>query len=231
MPLAPGGDPQALYAGLIAQRPGALGGYLDCGTFQVLSASPERFLRFDPATRRVQTSPIKGTAPAGELPRLLASAKDRAEHVMIVDLERNDLGRVCEPGSVRVDRMLEPMDLPTVHHLVSTVQGTVRPHVGVAAMLRATFPGGSITGAPKVAAMAAIEELEPVRRGVYCGALGWFQPGGAFDLNVAIRTAVVQGDALHVHAGGGIVYDSTPEGEHEECLLKARAFLQAVGCP
>ena len=149
---------------------------------------------------------------------------------MIVDLERNDLGRVCEPGSVGVEGMLSPMDLPTVHHLVSTVRGTVRPGLGLAQVLRATFPGGSITGAPKVAAMRAIETLEPVRRGLYCGAVGWFSPDGAFDLNLAIRTAVVLDGELHVHAGGGVVMDSTPEGEHDECWLKARAFLDAVGC-
>lgn len=229
VPVAPGGDAHALFGTLMENRPEALGCYLDCGQFQVVSASPERFLRFDPTTRRLQTEPIKGTVARGRLPELLHSAKDRAEHVMIVDLERNDLGRVCEPGSVGVDGMMRPMDLPTVHHLVTTVAGTARPEAGLAEILRATFPGGSVTGAPKVAAMRAIEELEPVRRGVYCGAVGWFGPDGGFDLNLAIRTAVVQGGGLHIHAGGGVVIDSTPQGEYEECWLKARAFLDAVG--
>ena len=229
VPLAPGADPAALYRRLIAERPAPFAAYLDCGRFQVLGASPERFLRYDPGTRRLTTEPIKGTAPAGRLDDLLGSAKDRAEHVMIVDLARNDLGRVCEPGSVVVDDMLRPMTLPSVHHLVSTVRGELRPGVGLADVLRATFPGGSITGTPKVAAMHAIEALEPVRRGVYCGALGWFRPDGAFDLNLAIRTAVMMDDTLHVHAGGGIVIDSTPEGEHDECWLKARSLLEAVG--
>ena len=230
-PLMPGGDPEALYAQLMADRPDALGCYLDCGPFQVLSASPERFLRFDPTGRRIDTEPIKGTAPRGRLTDLLTSAKDRAEHVMIVDLARNDLGRICEPGTVAVEGMLRPMDLPALHHLVSTVHGVVKADVGLADMLRATFPGGSVTGAPKIAAMKAIEELEPVRRGVYCGAVGWFRPDGAFDLNLAIRTAVAMNDTLHVHAGGGVVIDSTPEGEHAECWLKARGILEAIGAP
>jgi anthranilate/para-aminobenzoate synthase component I len=229
VPLEAGGDPQTLYETLLTPHPSAFACYLDCGSFQIVGASPERFLAFDPATRLLRTEPIKGTAPAGRLAELLASDKDRAEHVMIVDLERNDLGRVCEPGTVRVQGMLRSMDLPGLHHLVTTVEGRTRIGIGLADMLRATFPGGSITGAPKVAAMQLIEELEPVRRGVYCGAVGWFRPDGAFDLGLAIRTAVVRNDELHVHAGGGVVMDSTPEGEHDECWLKARRFLEAVG--
>jgi para-aminobenzoate synthetase component 1 len=200
------------------------------GAGTVVGNSPERFLRCD-GRGAVETRPIKGTRPrtgvaaADELARreLQASPKDRAEHVMIVDLERNDLGRVCQSGSVVVEGLARVMDLPTVFHLVSTVRGTLRPEVGLAELLRATFPGGSVTGAPKQRAMEIIEELEPFRRGPYTGATGWLGATGDLDLAVAIRTALVR-ERLTLSVGGGIVADSTPEAELAETTAKAAAF-------
>ncbi|BDG60457.1 aminodeoxychorismate synthase component I [Caldinitratiruptor microaerophilus] len=227
---------RALYRRLRAVNPAPFSAYLDCGDLAVVSASPERFLRVDPATRRVETRPIKGTRRRSPVPaedqrlaaELLASEKDRAELVMIVDLERNDLGRVCEYGSVRVPDLRRLEGYPTVWHTVATVEGRLLPGAGPAALLAATFPGGSITGAPKVRAMEIIEELEPVRRGVYTGAIGWFGWDGALDLNIAIRTfTVVRGEA-HFHAGGGIVADSDPAAEYEETLAKALGLLRAL---
>jgi para-aminobenzoate synthetase component 1 len=160
---------------------------------------------------------------------LLASAKDRAEHVMIVDLERNDLGRVCQTGSVGVEGVARVLDLPTVHHLVTTVRGRLRPEVGLVELLAATFPGGSITGAPKRRAMQIIDELEPVARGPYTGATGWLGAAGDLDLAVAIRTALVSGGRLSLSLGGGIVADSTPEDEWAETEVKALAFARLCG--
>lgn len=150
---------------------------------------------------------------------------------MVVDLERNDLGRVCVPGSVEVSRLLAPEAYATVHHLVSTVRGRLRPGTGLPDLLRATFPGGSITGAPKVRAMEIIDALEPARRGIYCGAVGYLDAGGGGDLNIAIRTAWQTGGRLYYQAGGGIVADSNPENEWEEMGWKARAFLEACRLP
>jgi para-aminobenzoate synthetase component I len=186
----------------------------------VASASPERFLHRD--GRQVTSSPIKGTAaePSGFL------AKDRAENVMIVDLVRNDLGRVCEWGSVAVPALCAVERHPGLVHLVSTVTGQLRPDVSWAELIAATFPPGSVTGAPKLAALEVIDRLEPVPRGVYCGAVGWVdadrQQG---DLNVAIRTFWVEHDQLHLGTGGGITWDSTPEGEWAETELKAHRLL------
>jgi anthranilate/para-aminobenzoate synthase component I len=157
----------------------------------------------------------------------VASAKDRAEHVMIVDLERNDLGRVCRTGSVRVDELMRLCALPTVFHLVSTVRGRLRADVGLEALLRATFPGGSVTGAPKRRAMEIIDELEPARREIYTGATGWLGAAGDLDLAVAIRTATVTAGRLSLWVGGGIVADSDPAAEWEETEVKARAFRAA----
>ena len=237
VPLPAGASPAALYRRLRAESPAPFGAFLECHGFQVLSNSPERLLRFDAATRRLETQPIKGTRgrhadPVRDVQAaadLRADPKERAEHVMIVDLQRNDLGRVCAPGSVRVDGLLRVESFAHLHHLVSTVSGRVREGVGLAEILRATFPGGSITGAPKVEAMRVVRRCEPVRRGIYCGALGYFRPDGSFDLALPIRTAVVQSGSLHVYAGGGVVADSTPAGEVEESWLKATAFLRACG--
>jgi para-aminobenzoate synthetase component 1 len=161
--------------------------------------------------------------------QLRRSEKDQAELNMIVDLERNDLGRVCEVGSVRVTQLRTIEDHPTVYHGVATVEGILRAEVGLVNLLRATFPGGSVTGAPKIRAMEIIDELEPTRRGAYCGAIGWIGPGGAMELNVAIRTMMAKGGRIHVPVGGGIVADSEPEGEYAETLVKARAMFEAIG--
>jgi para-aminobenzoate synthetase component 1 len=198
----------------------------------IVGNSPERFLRVE-RDGRIETRPIKGTrarggdaaSDAAARAALTASVKDRAEHVMIVDLERNDLGRVCEVGSVVVEGLLRVVELPTVFHLVSTVRGRLRAEVGLAELLRATFPGGSITGAPKRRAMEIIEELEPVRRGVYTGATGWLGAAGDLDLAVAIRTATVAGGQLSLSIGGGIVADSDAAAEWEETEIKASAFV------
>ena len=157
------------------------------------------------------------------------SIKDQAELNMIVDLERNDLGRVCEIGSVRVTRPREIETHPTLYHGAATVEGTLRPDVGFVDLLRATFPGGSITGAPKIRAMEIIEELEPTRRGPYCGAIGYLEPDGTMEFNIAIRTMVIKDGIAHVPVGGGIVADSHPGDEYEETLVKARAMLAALG--
>jgi anthranilate/para-aminobenzoate synthase component I len=191
--------------------------------------SPERFLRLHP-DHRVETRPIKGTRPrsAGEdaAAALRQSPKDRAEHVMIVDLERNDLGRVCLPGTVGVEGFARLVSLATVHHLVTTVRGRLRPDVTFPGLLRATFPGGSITGAPKIRAMEIIDELEPVARGPYTGATGWLGAAGDLDLAIAIRTALVRDGRLTLWVGGGIVADSVPEEELRETEVKAQAFVR-----
>ena len=194
----------------------------------VCSLSPELFLRR--RDRRVITEPIKGTAPRLEGPETLAaSPKDRAENVMIVDLMRNDLGRVCEYGSVVVDELAEPRPAPGVWHLVSTVAGTLRPEVGDADLLRATFPPGSVTGAPKIQTMRVIAELEATAREAYTGAIGYASPLAGLELNVAIRTLETSGERIWMGAGGGIVADSDPEAELEECLVKARPVVEAAG--
>jgi para-aminobenzoate synthetase component 1 len=197
--------------------------------------SPERFLSRT-VSGQVETWPIKGTRPRDpadlaleQAADLLASAKDRAEHVMIVDLERNDLGRVCETGSVQVMDLCQLLTLPTVHHLVTKVRGQLRPSVGLAELLRATFPGGSVTGAPKIRAMEIIAELEPARRGPYTGATGWLGAAGDLDLAVAIRTALIRAQQLTLWVGGGIVADSEPAAELAETWDKARAFSRVLG--
>lgn len=228
-------DPIVLYETLRATSPAPFGAYLDTGDFRVLSNSPERFLRR--LGDRVETRPIKGTRPRRTDPaadraaaaELQASEKDAAEHLMIVDLERNDLGRVCEYGSVVVEELARLESYWNVHHLVSTVSGRLRPGVGTAELLRATFPGGSITGAPKVRAMEIIDELEPTSRGVYTGAMGYLSACGGIDLNIAIRTIVYDGEKAYFQVGGGIVADSDPASEYDETLDKATAFFALLG--
>jgi para-aminobenzoate synthetase component 1 len=204
------------------------------GGTALVGNSPERFLSRT-VSGRVETWPIKGTRPRdlsdpshGQAAELLASTKDRAEHVMIVDLERNDLGRVCETGSVQVMDLCQLLTLPTVHHLVTKVRGQLRPEVGLAELLRATFPGGSVTGAPKIRAMEIIAELEPARRGPYTGATGWLGAAGDLDLALAIRTALIRDQQLTLWVGGGIVADSEPAAELAETWDKARAFNRAL---
>jgi len=187
-------------------------------------------------TRTVHTRPIKGTSPRSADPdedrllaaQLLHSPKDRAEHIMIVDLERNDLGRVAEIGSVQVAEMMALEGYAQVYHLTSTVRAQLRDNVDVETLLRATFPGGSITGAPKVRAMQIIEELEPVAREVYTGAIGYIAFHGGLDLNIAIRTAVIRDDRITLYGGGGIVADSEPEREYEEIRAKLCGWFQAM---
>ena len=225
----------ALAAQLGRQHPVPYGAYLDLGSTQVVANSPELFLRR--RGRRVETRPIKGTRPRGDGPsddaalaaELLRDPKERAEHVMIVDLERNDLGRVAAVGSVAVEAHARLESHPTVHHLVSRVVARLRDGFGLAEILRATFPGGSITGAPKLRAMEIIDELEPWPRGAYTGAVGLFHPGGDLELGLAIRTATVAGGHLRYHAGGGIVVDSDPERELAESWLKTAALRLALG--
>ena len=220
------GDPWELATRLASLRP------LHPAPFQtdawsVVSASPELFLsrRGD----RVWTMPIKGTRPLGAGAELRASEKDAAEHVMIVDLERNDLSRVCEPGTVRWPELMATRELAGVEHMVSTVEGKLRPGVGLAAILQATFPGGSVTGAPKIAAVDLIAELEPVGRGASMGALGRIHGNGDFDLALTIRTFAIADGTIHLWVGGGIVWDSDPATEVEESWTKARPLLEAIG--
>ncbi|MCK5326978.1 MAG: aminodeoxychorismate synthase component I, partial [Candidatus Latescibacteria bacterium] len=229
--------PFDLYTRLRARNPAPFAAFLDFGEMQVLSSSPERFLQVEARKRNVYTRPIKGTRPRGSTPErdadlareLLQSEKDRAELVMIVDLERNDLGRVCETGSVHVPELMALERYPTVYHLVSTVAGRLPPERNRMDLLRAMFPGGSITGAPKIRAMEIIAELEPTRRGVYTGSIGWLGFTGDMDLNIAIRTFVVRDGMARFQVGGGIVADSDPEEEYEETLHKGRALMEALG--
>jgi len=228
------GDPWLAYQALRIINPAPYSAYLNTPHGQVLSASPERFLKLH--GRNVEAKPIKGTRARAGHPRvdaeraaeLKASEKDRAENVMIVDLLRNDLSKNCEPGSVRVPKLFEVESFATVHHLVSTVTGTLRQGRDALDLLRGSFPGGSITGAPKLRAMQIIEELEPHRRGVYCGAIGYIGADGNMDLNIAIRTLVYTGGAIRFWAGGGIIADSRLEDEYQETFDKAAAMLKLL---
>jgi para-aminobenzoate synthetase component 1 len=222
------GDPCGLAAALRPLQPLHPAPFLG-GGWAVVSASPELFL--SRRGRRVSTRPIKGTRPAGEAAELAGSPKDAAEHVMIVDLERNDLSRVCEPGSVRWPEFQETHALAGVEHLVSTVQGTLREGVQLAELLAATFPGGSVTGAPKIAAVDLIAALEPVGRGAAMGALGCVRGNGDLELALTIRTFAVADGAIHLWVGGGIVWDSNPAAEVAESWVKAVPLFEAIGAP
>lgn len=229
------GDPWGLYRRLRDRFPAPFGAYLNCGRFQVLSNSPERFLQV--VDGRISTCPIKGTRPRGMTPEedarlidhLRHDPKECAEHVMIVDLERNDLGKICRIGSVHVERFQAIETYPTLHHMVSTVAGTLEEGTEPMDCLRATFPGGSITGAPKIRAMEVIDEVEPTARGLYTGAIGFVGFCGEMELNIVIRTGIVTGGRIYFQTGGGIVADSLPEREYEETLLKAEAFFRTLG--
>jgi para-aminobenzoate synthetase component 1 len=231
----PAADAAAIYRALRAAAPAPYLAYIRDTDIGVCSSSPERFFRIQ--GRRIETWPVKGTRPRGRTPaedqalaaELKASAKDRAENVMIVDLERNDLGRVCEVGSVSVPALCEVTSHSNVHHFVSRVEGTLREDVHPVEVLRALFPGGSITGTPKIRSIEIIDELEPVRRGVYTGAIGYWDVSGDCDWNIAIRTIVARRGLASFHAGGGIVADSTPEAEYEETLVKASGMMRALG--
>jgi len=208
--------------------------YLGMDDVSVAGSSPERFLRVRGDV--VETRPIKGTRPRGRNPvedetmtrELVGSPKDRAENVMIVDLERNDLGRVCRFGSVNVTGLAALEKFPTVYHLTSTVQGRLQPGKDRIDLLRATFPGGSVTGAPKVRSMEIIDELEPTRRGIYTGSIGYLGYSGEMDLNIVIRTFVIKGNKAYFQVGGGIVYDSNPEEEYRETMHKAKGLITAL---
>ena len=226
--------PYELYRRLRRINPAPFACYLDFGDVAVVSASPERFLRL--SGDLVETRPIKGTRPRGKAiaddealaQELIGSLKDQAEHIMIVDLERNDLGRVCRYGTVRVRELMVLEKYATVFHLTSTVEGRLRPGKNCIDLLKATFPGGSITGAPKVRSMEIIDELEPSKRSVYTGNIGYLSFSGELDLNIAIRTFLVKNGRAYFQVGGAIVYDSDPEAEYIETLDKAKALLQAL---
>ena len=227
--------PSLIYERLRRETPALFGAYLDHLDYALLCNSPELFLRVEPDSasglRRVTTRPIKGTRARGigMDVQLRDSEKDQAELNMIIDLERNDLGRVCEIGSVRVAESRAVETHPTVYHGAATIEGLLRRDVTLVDLLRATFPGGSVTGAPKIRAMEIIEELEPTRRGPYCGAIGYLAADGTMELNVAIRTMIVRDGLVHIPVGGGIVADSDPAAEYEETLVKAQALFAALG--
>jgi len=223
-----------LYQRLSAISPAPFSAYYDCGDFQLVSSSPELFLRL--SGNQIQTRPIKGTRPRSPDPvrdaqltyELQTSAKEISELVMITDLLRNDLGRVCEYGSVHVPDLLRLERYPQVQHLVSTVEGRLRPGVTHLSALMNCFPGGSVTGAPKIRAMEIIDELEPVTRGPYTGALGYLGFNRESQLSILIRTAICKDGWNYFHAGAGIVADSDPEAEYEETMVKAEGFLRTV---
>ncbi|HEY8077559.1 MAG TPA: aminodeoxychorismate synthase component I [Labilithrix sp.] len=229
------GDPAELFDVLRAKNPAPFAALLDLPEGAIVSSSPERFLRLD-AARVAESRPIKGTRPRGttaasdaRIARELASSeKDRAENAMIVDLVRNDLGRVCKYGSVSVPELYAVEPYATVHQLVSTVRGELRADRDAIDLVRACFPPGSMTGAPKIEAMTVLEHLEPVERGPYAGALGFIGFDGTLDLSVVIRAIVVRENRARLHVGGAIVADSEPAAEHDESLLKARALVDAL---
>ena len=226
--------PYELYQRLRRINPAPFASYFNFEGMSIVGASPERFLKV--RGDWVETRPIKGTRPRGKTEaedsalaqELLSSEKDRAENIMIVDLERNDIGRVCRYGTVRVTETAILEAFPTVFHLTSTVVGRLSPGKGRIDLLKATFPGGSITGAPKVRAMEIIDELEPTRRSVYTGSIGYLSFAGDMDLNIVIRTIIIKNGRAYFQVGGGIVYDSEPEAEYQETLDKGKALIQAL---
>ncbi|MFC1999041.1 aminodeoxychorismate synthase component I, partial [Chloroflexota bacterium] len=227
--------PYELYRRLRALNPAPFACYLGFDGVDIVSASPERFIKL--TGDLVETRPIKGTRPRGSIPaqdkaiakELTNSYKDRAENVMIVDLERNDLGRVCRYGTVNVSELLALEKYATVFQLVSTVEGRLKEDKNCVDLLKATFPGGSITGAPKVRSMEIIDELEPTRRSVYTGNIGYMGFNGDLDLNIAIRTFIVKDGRAYFQVGGAVTYDSDPQAEYIETLDKAKALLMALG--
>jgi len=225
-----------LYKTLRRINPAPESCYIEIGPVTLVSASPELFLYYDPVTRRVVTKPIKGTRPRGRTPHedallaqeLATSEKDRAENLMIVDMERNDLGRVAEYGTVRVPKLWDIEEHPNVFQMVSTVEAELASNYGPIDLLRASFPGGSITGAPKIRAMEIIEELEPHRRGLYTGSAGYIDFRGRMHLNIIIRSFAVYESKAYFHAGGGIVIDSDPQAEYQETIYKIAGLRRAL---
>ncbi len=227
-------DPFDVYRVLRVTNPSPYMFHLEFPEAVVTGASPEVLVRLDDG--KVEVRPLAGTRRRGATPsedlalekELLADPKERAEHVMLIDLGRNDVGRVSAPGSVRLDETMVVERYSHVMHLVSNVSGTLAQGLSANDVVRAAFPAGTLSGAPKIRAMEIIEELEPCRRGIYGGAVGYLSYTGNLDLAIAIRTLVTLGDTIHVQSGAGIVADSQPEAEHEECLNKARAVVKAV---
>ncbi|MCB1800414.1 MAG: aminodeoxychorismate synthase component I [Gammaproteobacteria bacterium] len=228
------GDGWQAYRRLRELNPAPFSAFINSPYGQALSSSPERLLKLDAG--RIETKPIKGTRPRGDTPEgdsamaeeLAGSRKDQAENLMIVDLLRNDIGRVCRPGSVAVPKLFAIESYATVHHLVSTVTGELADGCDAFDLLRACFPGGSITGAPKIRAMQIIEELEPHRRGLYCGSIGYIGFDGNMDVNITIRTLVYNQGEIRCWAGGGIVHDSDVDDEYQETFDKAAAMLRLL---
>ena len=228
------GDPWEFYKRLNEINPSPFGGYINFDDMSIVSASPERLIKIN--GKYIETRPIAGTRPRGKSSQndialskeLLLNEKERAEHIMLVDLERNDLGRVCKYGTVKVDELMILESYSHVWHIVSKVVGELKDDVKFIDILRACFPGGTITGCPKVRCMEIIEELEPVRRGIYTGSMGYIGYDGRIDLNIIIRSALVKNGKIYFYAGAGIVADSDPEREYEETLFKAEAIMEAL---
>ena len=228
------GDPLSAYCALRERSPTPFSAYLEMAGGTLLSLSPERFIEVQ--NGRVETRPIKGTRPRGSTPQqdqalaeeLQRCEKDRAENLMIVDLLRNDLGRSCEPGSIRVPELFSLESYPNVHHLVSSITGRLRSDSDAIDLLMRAFPGGSITGAPKIRAMQIIEELEPVRRSLYCGSVGYLGCEGQMDFNIAIRSLVCHEGSIYCWGGGGVVADSELDAEYQETLTKVGNLLDAL---
>lgn len=229
------GDPLAFYSRLRKISPAGFGAFFNYGDFQIISNSPERLLKVNNGI--AETGPIKGTRARGKNSQedmalaneLKINAKELSEHIMIVDLERNDLGKICGYGTIRVRPLQKICTYAMLHHMVSTVKGRIRENISPVDCIKALFPGGSVTGAPKIRAMEIIEELEPTSRGIYTGGVGYIDFCGNMDLSMAIRTAVLKDKSLYLNVGGGIVADSNPEDEYKETMLKANAFLRAIG--
>lgn len=227
-------QPYEVYSRLRINNPAPFAAYMNYGDFQIICASPERFLRMK--NRKVVTRPIKGTRKRGDTPgedlalkrKLENSIKDRSELLMIVDLKRNDLNRVCNPGSVKVDELFTVESYATVHHLVSSISGILSDDLTAIDLLNATFPGGSVTGAPKIRAMEIIEELEHGNRGLYTGCIGYISLNGDCDFNIVIRTAIYHNGIYSLGVGGGITFESDLESEYEETLQKAKAILESL---
>ena len=226
--------PYEVYKRLMEKNPAPFSAYMNYQGLQIISASPERFLKMK--NRKITTRPIKGTRKRGKTEQedevlkeeLKNSEKDKSELLMIVDLERNDLNRVCVPGTVKVDELFSVESYATVHHLVSSISGVLEPNLTAVDLIEATFPGGSITGAPKISAMEIIDKLERGSRGLYTGSIGYISLNGDCDFNIVIRTAIYQNDTYQLGVGGGITYESDLEFEYEETLQKAKAILEAL---
>jgi len=227
-------SPWNLYRILRSINPSPFAAYIDCGDYQIVSSSPERLIRI--RDRIIETRPIAGTRPRGRDKKedalmrseLLLNEKERAEHIMLIDLERNDLGRVSAYGTVSVDELMITEDYSHVIHIVSNITGTLAHEKDCFDAIRALFPGGTITGVPKVRCMEIIDELEPLRRGPYTGAIGYVGFSGTMDFNIIIRTFVIKNETAYVQAGAGIVADSEPEREYLETLKKAEALIKAL---